>query len=194
MAEYPRIKGANSDYKFQGSDVQEVKENGQRPSKLYLDIFLCPKGKPSTVEAEKDCCSGTKDSCPGKAEGHALIELDKDDGIKFQTDNNQLVLHQEAAKGIEFSGILTTSGQITATNSLTVKNKTAQVSLQIDAKGQVSLQAYDTSITIDASNNLVLKTPGKVSVNGNLEVNGDLKIGSLNLTADQIDKLKQLLK
>lgn len=101
-----RIKGANSDYRF-NPKTQQIEELKPLPRPTHLDLYICPYDMPSPVEkpvenpaaneGHSGWCEGQDSHCPsdqGKA-GHALVRLHQTNGIALTTDNdNQLIVDQ----------------------------------------------------------------------------------------------------
>jgi carbon monoxide dehydrogenase subunit G len=183
---FPRIKGANSDYRYDLSKNQIVQEGGLENKKVYLKIFVCPYGMPSRVEPhEGESCEGIDAECPhGKqSPGHALISLDQEEGIKLiAANNNQLIVDQKgsiqlcAAKQVEVKGNLVTHSPVEVNNTLIVKQKNGKnVILEISEKSITMQVVGGAKISINESGNIELSpsgNSGKVIVNGDLDVKG----------------------
>ena len=156
---FGRIKGANSDYKWvkpateTDSPIQE-----ERGDELYLQVFVCPDGQPSRVEKnEGQYCQGTDATCPSKAKGHALVHLNKKDGVSLVADNgNRLVVDQDGRIRLlaQKEVILEIGG-----NRLTIK-----------ADGIELSTAQSGQVTINGN----LRVTGKLTVEGDLDVKGKI--------------------
>ncbi|EKU99372.1 hypothetical protein Lepto7375DRAFT_1399 [Leptolyngbya sp. PCC 7375] len=171
-----RIKGANSDYKF---DVNTGQIEGPKPADnpvfdqpVYLKIFICPYDMPSRVEKpldeqEGNWCEGTDNQCPhaGDSPGHAVVSLHQDNGIRLETNNgNQLVVDQQ-------NGIRLRPDAKTPLTSLDVRSN------------HIVLQRHKTRIEIAENGNIALSVPpqNQVTVNGNVTTNNNLVVDK-NLT------------
>jgi hypothetical protein len=216
-----RIKGANSDYQFSAAEGRIVEQKdtqtGKWTEKLFLQIFLCPYEMPSLVEPPvgpdqqpvAKPCVGLSAECPhgSGSRGHTLIYLHEDEGIRLQTDNNQLIIDQAGSikllptRRVEVGGSLVVNGQTDLTGRLAINGPTEvagslvvkgqdnrEVRLQVAPDGGVAIQANGASVAIDRDGNVDLTPKGRVKVSGNLEVTGEL-----TLSAAMLAKLKEAL-
>ena len=99
-----RIKGVNSEYRWEGSAHEEgagIKEVPS-PEKLFLKLFICPSAMPGWMEPplsnKLNRCEGTHWNCPNSIDpaGHAMITLSEHKGLELVTDgDNYLTLDQQ---------------------------------------------------------------------------------------------------
>jgi hypothetical protein len=135
-----RIKGSNSDYKYEDGGIKEVKGE-----KAFLKIFICPGDAPSRVEEHEgeDYCKGTDKECPAKEQGHALLELHEENGATMQAGETKLTVKKEGIilqtgklkllvqeDGIEISG----APQLTFKDSNLIVEKDLTVNGKIKGK------------------------------------------------------------
>lgn len=85
-----RINGINSEYEFKNGSVAEVTPKPVSP--LYMKLYICPDGIKSPLEAQNDYCIGTNESCPGKKDGHAMIQLHEADGVEIMAGSKNRIL------------------------------------------------------------------------------------------------------
>lgn len=201
-----RIKGANSDYIFDANSGQIQEQSKDQP--VYLKIYICPNDMPSQVEPPHNgqWCQGIDATCPhpDKKPGHALISLHQTEGIALETPNTIAAkgkfvvqpkgkppVFQAAESGVTVSAPLTVSSPLTVTDLLTI---TAPIALktQKDNGTQLTINSQEFTLQtadgtkIQIKGNQVEITPGatgKVKINGNLEVTGDITMAGKKLSS-----------
>lgn len=107
MADLPRVKGANSDYKYVGTSDPEkspiIKLPEGKAPHGWAKVFICPAAQPSAVEPHKDDkhCHGTDAKCSApeaQRKGHAMLYLHEKEGAALVADKNtRIVADQEGA-------------------------------------------------------------------------------------------------
>jgi hypothetical protein len=108
---------------------------------LFLKIYLCPYGQPSTVDQVPDNqtphCAGVNATCPADADprkGHAMVLLHQTEGIKLVAGTDNVLTVDQAGiitlaptQQAEVQAPLTVTGETTLAKTLTVAQ---QVTLQ----------------------------------------------------------------
>lgn len=159
-----RIKGANSDYVYTGNPQEFIKEQ-KDADPLYLKIFICPYDMPSRVEPNQgQVCEGTDAECPHgeNSSGHALICLHEKEGISLVTNN------QIAAQGIFV--VKTQDGK-----DILLEVSSQSISMKISNGAEITINQQG-DIELSPGNH------GKVKINGDLEVTGEITTAVSKLT------------
>lgn len=187
-----RIKGANSDYRF-NLETQQIEELKPLPTPTHLDLYICPYDMPSPVEqpvenpaaneGNKGWCEGQDSHCPSDqgSAGHALVRLHQTDGIALITDkSNQLIVDQ--------------SGRIV------LRPATGQVVLE-KASGSdrtpLHIQSTDTGWSLQLQNGpqLHFSNAGSIrlvpTASGQVEVDGALTCKTLSVSGQTNSPLEK---
>lgn len=186
-----RIKGCNSDYRFDLKTGQIQEQSKEQP--VYLKIFVCPNDMPSPVEKPYNgkagnWCQGTDANCPDpqKKPGHALISLHQTEGIAFVTTNPIVAKgpFQVQPDGQQSVFQVTNTGCL-VTGPVVLQTKPDQ-GFQISVSDQGIVLSTPDAAMICVTHNAIEITPGKtgtVKINGNLEVTGAITMAGQPLAA-----------
>ena len=191
-----RINGVNSDYgRIKGvispmpspmpAPVSPAPTPPPQWKTLELKLFICPENIPNRLEADTSVCEGLNTSCPAHGAGHALVQLHENDGLRLVTDNNNC-LQLDQSGNINMTPA--TTGKVVMTGNVEIRNGVLNI---LDAGGNPFLSVANSafnlninglSMNIDASGNLTITPPpsGKVTINGDLNVNNLHATGTIN--------------
>ncbi|MEO1261098.1 MAG: hypothetical protein AAFZ15_20015 [Bacteroidota bacterium] len=157
-----RINGVNSDFHLQTNG--EIKEDQGDP--LFMKLFICPYNEPNALEeASGAVCTGIDTACPATPNktGHALVELNQDNGITLRTDNgNNLQVDQGG------NIRLNPNGDLKVKTGFTIKVTGNKVSLESPSGAKVVMQSNGNVDIFTKNDN------GNVVVHGNLQYTGTL--------------------
>jgi hypothetical protein len=113
---------------------------------LFLKIYLCPYGQPSTVDQVPDAqtphCAGVNATCPADVdprEGHAMVLLHQTEGIKLVAGTDNVLAVDQAGtitlaptRQAEVQAPLLVTGETTVASTLTVAQQaTLQAGLSV---------------------------------------------------------------
>jgi len=167
-----RINGVNSDYKFIGGKIEEVKPP---PSPLELKLFICPTAQKNSIEAEGLVCEGQNTNCPATPaplkNGHAMMHLHQQTGLHLVTDNNNRLQLDQAGNILLQPSV---AGKVETRGNVEMKNAAGNATLVSLQNNTVIITVAGARVEVKADGSIEL-TPaaGKaVKVTGNLVVTG----------------------
>ncbi len=167
-----RINGVNSDYKFKGGAIEEVKP---APNPLELKLFICPTAQKNSIEAEGTVCTGINTACPATPaaakNGHALLHLHQLTGLNLVTDNNnRLQLDQSGTILLQPPA----TGKVETRGKVEMKNAAGSKTMITVTNDSVIITAGGSRIELQNTGNIQidLAAAKEVVVNGNLRVTG----------------------
>lgn len=167
-----RINGVNSDYKFKGGKIEEVKPP---PSPLELKLFICPTAQKNSIEAEGTVCEGQNTNCPATPallkNGHAMMHLHQQTGLHLVTDNNNRLQLDQAGNILLQPG---NAGKVETRGRIEIKNAAGNITLITVNADSVVITAGGATIDVKNNGSIHLNPApaGEVVVNGKLRVTG----------------------
>ncbi|NER02065.1 MAG: hypothetical protein F6K17_05160 [Okeania sp. SIO3C4] len=139
-----RIKGANSDYKYDAGDPQQPIKEDKSADPLYMEIFICPNDQPSKIEKHEgdSYCKGTDKDCPSPdKKGHAKVRLDQKEGIILSVkDTDALKVSDEKISMFEPQNNKENSKENSQELTITKKTNSKEITIKF-GKAEISLNS-----------------------------------------------------
>jgi hypothetical protein len=163
---------------------------------LFLKIYLCPYGQPSTVDQVPDAqtphCAGVNATCPADVDpraGHAMVLLHQTEGIKLVAGTDNVLAVDQAGtitlaptRQAEVQAPLLVTGETTLASTLTVaRQATLQAGLSVAEQSTLNAglsvagpTALAQTLTVTQATTL----QGSVSVTGPTTLNNSLRVAA----------------